>query len=106
MSQMDLAPTLLGMLGLSYDSHFMGRDIAKVPVSEDRAFISTYQSMGYIKGNTLTVLDTGKKIRSYQIEDWEKSIYQPIDNDPAQVEEAMSWYQGASDLFHAGKLHQ
>lgn len=43
---MVLPPTLLGMLGISYTSRFLGRDIAKVPVGEERVFIGTYQSLG------------------------------------------------------------
>ena len=70
---MVLPPTLLGMLGISYTSRFLGRDIAKAPVGEERVFIGTYQSLGYIEGNTLTVLKPGKQAVTYQIEDWNKA---------------------------------
>lgn len=103
-SQMDLPPTLLGMLGISYTSRFLGRDIAKVPVGEERVFISTYQSLGYIEGDTLTVLKPGKQAVTYQIEDWEQSDYKKITNDPVLVDKAVCWYQGASYLFKNGLL--
>lgn len=70
---MNLPPTLLGMLGISYTFRFLGRDIAKAPVGEERVFIGTYQSLGYIEGNTLTVLKPGKQAVTYQIEDWNKA---------------------------------
>lgn len=103
-SQMDLAPTLLGMLGISYSSRFLGRDIAQIPKGEERIFISTYQSLGYIEGNTLVVLKPGKQVDSYRIEDWNKSKYIKIDNDPALVDKAITWYQGANYLFKSGLL--
>lgn len=101
---MVLPPTLLGLLGISYTSRFLGRDIAKVPVGEERVFISTYQSLGYIEGDTLTVLKPGKQAVTYQIEDWEQSDYKKITNDPVLVNKAVCWYQGASYLFKNGLL--
>lgn len=103
-SQMDLAPTLLGMLGLSYKSQFMGRDIFHTPSESDRAFISTYQSMGYIRGDKLVILEPGRKVRTYEIEDWQNSVYKAVEPDAQLETEAVAWYQGASDLFNTGKL--
>ena len=103
-SQMDLAPTLLGMLGLSYEASFMGRDIFHSPESGDRAFISTYQSMGYVKGDKLIILKPGKHSETYEIEDFEQSRYRTLPRDEALEQEAITWYQGASDLFAGGKL--
>lgn len=95
-SQIDLAPTLLGMLGLSYDSQLMGHDIAETAPEDDRAFISTYQLLGYLSGDRLTILSPDRKAQSYHIDDWGKSIYTPLPDDAA----AISWYQGASMLYH------
>lgn len=103
-SQMDLAPTLLGMLGLSYKSQFMGRDIFHTPPESDRAFISTYQSMGYIRGDKLVILEPGRKVRIYEIKDWQNSVYKAVEPDAQLETEAVVWYQGASDLFNTGKL--
>ncbi|MER2540475.1 MAG: LTA synthase family protein, partial [Azonexus sp.] len=38
-SQIDLVPTLLAMLGLEGDDHFVGRDILKMPPEEGRALL-------------------------------------------------------------------
>ena len=99
-SQIDLAPTLLGMLGVSYDSQLMGRDIAEMPPESDRAFISTYQLLGYIRGSELTILTPDHQAENYRIDDWEKSTYTALPDDPAADTEAISWYQGASMLYH------
>jgi len=99
-SQIDLAPTLLGMLGISYDSQLMGHDIAQTPPDLDRAFISTYQLLGYIRMDKLTVLTPDRKVQSYHIDDWNTSTYTPLPVDDAAATDAISWYQGASMLYH------
>lgn len=103
-SQMDLPPTLLGMLGVSYDSTFLGRDIARVPEGSERAFIGTYQSLGYIRGDRLVVLSPQRRADVYRIDDWEKSAYSHIDGGEALIGEAVTWYQGASYLYRSGLL--
>ncbi len=104
LSQMDLAPTLLGKLGLSYTSRFMGRDIEQVKPEDDRAFISTYQSLGYIHAGKLVILNPNRKVSTYRISDWTNSVYDPITEDSSLLTDAISWYQGASDLYHEGLL--
>ena len=103
-SQMDLAPTLLGMLGISYTSRFMGRDIATVPAGQERAFISTYQTLGYVEGDRLVMLKPGKQSSVFRIADWQKSRYEKLPPDSALEERAIAWYQGASELYQSGGL--
>ncbi len=47
MSQIDVGPSLLGWLGLGYSSRFFGYDIFRLEAGRERAFISTYQKLGY-----------------------------------------------------------
>ncbi|HEX5170232.1 MAG TPA: LTA synthase family protein, partial [Cyclobacteriaceae bacterium] len=53
MSQIDIAPTLLGLLNFSYTSKFYGYDIFKLKKGNERAFISTYQALGLLEGDTM-----------------------------------------------------
>lgn len=103
-SQMDLAPTILGMLGLSYSEKFLGHDINRVTESEDRAFISTYQLLGYVKNDTLTILSPDKKATAWHINDWNTSDYSSIDVDSALLDETVNYYQTAAHLFKSGQL--
>jgi hypothetical protein len=64
-SQIDLAPTLLAMLGLEGDDHFVGRDILHTPPEEGRALLSTYQNLGYMKGDLMTVLQPQAQDRNF-----------------------------------------
>lgn len=66
MSQIDLMPTVFGMLNFTYQSKFLGQDVfSKDYVS--RAFIATYQDLGYIRDQHLTVISPGKVIKQYQL---------------------------------------
>ena len=65
-SQIDIMPTLLGLLHFNYDSKFLGQNVFSknyVP----RAYIATYQDLGFVKDNYLTVISPTKKIKQYQL---------------------------------------
>ena len=98
-SQIDIPPTILGMLGFSYDSRFMGYDINTLEEGRERAFISTYQNLGYIKEDKLVILKPHNKVESFKINDFATSDYLAIDKDDALVEEAIAWYQGTNYLY-------
>lgn len=102
MSQIDVAPTLLGLLNFSYTSRFMGYDIMKLPVDKERIFISTYQNIAYAKGDNLVVLKPKKQVSFYQI-NYETGEYTKQSPDDDLVKEAITWYQGASALYKEGK---
>jgi len=97
-SQIDLAPTLLAMLGLKDESHFVGRDILSMPAGEGRAFLSTYQNLGYLKGDVLTVLQPKRRIESFKISANGRDET-PIATDPELASEAIAYFQGASILM-------
>mgnify|MGYP003318146353 CR=1 FL=1 len=99
MSQIDVLPTVLGMLGFSYQSKNLGYDINKLAYGAERAFISTYQQMGFIKGNKLVVLSPGNKAQCYLINNFLTSDYTPLPEDQNLIDEAITWYQGANILY-------
>ena len=101
-SQIDIAPTLLSMIGLSYDEKFIGHDINRV--EEERIFISTYQKLGYVKNETLIILTPDKKYSAYHIEDWTTSKYRTIEVDEKLLEEAIKYYEGTSKLYKRNEL--
>lgn len=70
MSQIDLAPTVLGLMNMSYDTDFFGRDILKDGVRPPRAFIATYQKLGYLTEDRLLVLGPRKYVAEYQGADY------------------------------------
>lgn len=54
-SQIDVAPTLLGLMGIGYESHFMGQDILS-PHAQARAFMGNYLTVGYMTREHLVQL--------------------------------------------------
>lgn len=98
MSQIDIGPTVLGMLNFSYISKFFGYDIFKLEAGRERVFISTYQSLGYLKDDKLIILNPQKSVGTYQ-PDYEKGTSVKIENDAKLTQEAIAWYQVASYEF-------
>ncbi len=97
-SQIDLAPTLLALLGLEGDDRFVGRDILHTPPAEGRALISTYQNIGYLKGDLLTVLQPKRKIETFRVSADGKEA-QPVATDRQLADEAIAYFQGAALLM-------
>jgi phosphoglycerol transferase MdoB-like AlkP superfamily enzyme len=97
-SQIDLVPTLLAMLGLQADDRFIGRDIMRMPPEDGRALLSTYQNLGYLKGDVMTVLLPKQKIEAFRIgADGQEA--KPIASDPKLVDEAIAYFQGTALLM-------
>ena len=97
-SQIDLVPTLLAMLGLSGDDHFVGRDILAMRPEEGRALLSTYQNLGYLKGDVMTVLQPKRRIETVRISADGREA-QPMATDPVLAEEAIAYFQGSALLM-------
>jgi phosphoglycerol transferase MdoB-like AlkP superfamily enzyme len=66
MSQIDVMPTLFGILNFNYSSKFLGQDVLK-PDYVPRAYIATYQDLGLIKDNYLTVISPTRKVKQYAL---------------------------------------
>ena len=91
-------PTLLAMLGLSGDDHFVGRDILAMRPEEGRALLSTYQNLGYLKGDVMTVLQPKRRIETFRISADGREA-QPMATDPVLAEEAIAYFQGSALLM-------
>ncbi|MEC4114205.1 sulfatase-like hydrolase/transferase [Myroides pelagicus] len=96
-SQIDVMPTLLGILGFNYTSKFIGSDALAADYIP-RAFIATYQDLGYIRDNTLTILGVNKKARQYTFKSKAKNqtligLTPQINIDQNKLIEAISFYQ-------------
>lgn len=109
MSQIDLMPTLFGLLHFDYDSKFYGQDVLK-ETYKPRAFVATYEDLGFIKDNVLTIISPVKKSKQYSL----KQIENPAINEDFRIyyeeilmttkqndliKEATAYYQTASDML-------
>jgi phosphoglycerol transferase MdoB-like AlkP superfamily enzyme len=100
MSQIDIAPTLLGLLQFDYYSKFFGRDVLASPPQSDRAFVGNYQTLGYLRGERLVLLHPKRKSEVFAT-DARQNILQPV-SDAQALQEAISFYAAASYVFRSG----
>ena len=100
MSQIDIAPTLLGLLDFNYYSKFFGRDVLASPPQSDRAFVGNYQSLGYLRGDRLVLLSPKRKAEVLRT-DRRWHPLEPV-SDPAALREAIAFYSAASFVFRNG----
>lgn len=100
-SQIDLLPTLLGLMNMNYTSKFFGYDIFKLEPGRERAFISTYQKLGYIKNGNLVILSPRKQADMYR-PDFVTGEAKKVPMDSVLLREAISYYQTASYMFTNG----
>ncbi len=97
-SQIDIAPTILGLLNFNYTTKFMGRDVLGTERGPQRAFISTYQKLGFIKGERLVVISPQKRQQTYAFARRSGSMNEipaseDIEND------TLAYYQGLNYLY-------
>ena len=73
-SQIDVMPTVFGLLNMSYRSEFYGCDVLN-PTYHPRAFMATYQNLGYLEDSVLTVLSPIRKVEQFNVNRSEKYVY-------------------------------
>jgi phosphoglycerol transferase MdoB-like AlkP superfamily enzyme len=102
-SQIDIVPTVLDLLGLAEHTRFMGRSVLHAYPDAGRAFIATYQKLGYLTPDQLVVLSPGR-----QIEDWhlnaQQDIEAPVRQPDALVARAIGTYQETARRARDGLL--
>jgi len=101
-AQIDIAPTILGLLKFSYRSKFFGQDVFAVPEDRQRAFISTYQGLGYLKDKRLVIQSPIRTVKEF-IPDFANGQATETPLTDSLVQEAIAYYQCASWLIrHKG----
>ncbi len=101
-SQIDVAPTVLGLLGLSYPSKFFGQDILREGRDNPRALMANYQTVGlHQQGRTVELKPNSR----WRVVDASTGRPAPSDALSHQlVEQAISYYQVASEAYKNGEL--
>lgn len=106
-SQIDLAPTLLAMLGINTGGVFFGQDLlADNP--EQRAFLVNYLELGYLTPapdgkRQLIVLGPKKRVDSYSVDSGGE-----LSKIPGKIPEegkAIALFQQVNEVYASGRLH-
>ncbi len=116
MSQIDLMPTLFGLLNFNYQSKFYGQDVLKSDY-KPRALIATYQDLGLIKDTVLTIISPVKKAKQFQLTLQPKAGLEndfqifydqkPLNKERIDlINETISYYQTASYMLKKKKYQK
>ncbi len=71
-SQIDLAPTLLSLVGVSGHSPMIGHDLTQeIPSAKQRVMMQYGKSFAYMTPESVTILQSGKKARAFTYKDKE-----------------------------------
>lgn len=99
-SQIDYAPTLLGLLGGDYPSRFFGRDLLAPDATAypPRAYIGNYQNLGLFDGERLAVLSPMVQPTTWNYDPASKELT-PAPPDAPLIARTEAGYQTASWLF-------
>lgn len=103
-SQIDIAPTLLGLLGMDYRSSFYGVDVMQQAPGRERAFIGTYQLLGYLRNDQLIQLAPHRRTDAVLPSYTDDSPQPQLTLDSKLALEAISNYQTASYRFTHGLM--
>lgn len=99
MSQVDYAPTLLGLLNWSYPSRFFGWNVlVEAKDRPGRALIGNYQKLGLFQWGQLGVLKPVRQSVTLNYDFFNHDMKEWSPNRPL-IDEAIAYYQTASWLF-------
>ncbi len=106
-SQIDVMPTVFGLMNWSYDTLSYGHDLM-VPDATSlpaRAFVSNYQKIALVRDDKLAILKPKRESSVYNC-DVKTGALVPIAPEAAGslVHDTTAFYQSASWLFNSGKM--
>lgn len=94
-SLIDVAPSILALLNITYTSKFFGQNILDEGRTNQRAFMANYLTVGYMENDQIVELLPQKKVRVVQGADG-SDISQAEDATKMLIEKAIAYYQIAS----------
>lgn len=99
-TQIDIAPTVLGLLGLPYTAPFFGQDALNTPEKDRVAFFSHNHDVALYRNGQLAILGMKKSVTDVAY-DRRTNTYRNVRNDPDLDALAIAYYQTAYELFRA-----
>jgi len=98
-TQIDVAPTVLGLLGLPYRAPFFGQDVLHTKAADRVVFFSHNHDVAILRGNQLAILGLQKSTENF-FYDAATDSYRPAPRNVELNDLAIAYYQTASELFH------
>ena len=104
-SQIDIAPTVLGMLGVAYEAPFFGQDVLHWGGAPRTLLFNHNHSVAAFRDGHLAILDLNRKVSCERYERAAGAAHRGNDRftaetcDPALVDLATAYFQIGYDLF-------
>lgn len=103
-AQIDLIPTLLGQLNMTYDSPFFGVDLMRVPPDKGRIAISHNFGIAFGMPGHLVVMEPNGKTEGYAFHPGDPELKRE-EPDPETLKYAIGQTQEAHRAFYAHHYH-
>jgi len=106
-SSLDVPPTILGVLGLDYDSKFFGHDVFRISPEEGRALMTHGSEIALMRGGRMAVLGLRESATLYEVDTARDEIAKVKSMDPAGselIEDAIAYYNAADRLYRSGNF--
>lgn len=103
-SSLDIPPTVLGVLGLEYDSPFFGHDVLHIDPSAGRALMTHNNEIALMKGSRIAVLGLHRSARLFDVRPDGSFVALPRPDRAGLdlIEDAISYYTGADTEYRNG----
>jgi phosphoglycerol transferase MdoB-like AlkP superfamily enzyme len=98
MTQIDVAPTVLGLLGLPYQAPFFGQDVLRAPAAERVALFNHNHDVAIYRDGRMVVFGLKKAVHGYRY-DRATDRYSPARPDPDLERLGIAYFQTAFELF-------
>lgn len=100
---LDVAPTVMGLIGRPYETVFFGRDLLQSPQTAGRVFLNHNRDIGMLAHERLVVLGLMKNLEFYTGEPKRAEMIelsaQPATSDMELARDCMAVYEVADDLY-------
>jgi phosphoglycerol transferase MdoB-like AlkP superfamily enzyme len=97
--QLDVAPTILGLIGRPYDSVFYGRDLL-APAARRFALLNHNRSIALYREPELVALSLGKVVERFTRQDRKTLVHQSLDAPTEEAaRDATALFQTADELY-------
>jgi phosphoglycerol transferase MdoB-like AlkP superfamily enzyme len=97
-TQIDIAPTVLGLLGFAYRAPFFGEDVLNDSKEQRVAFFSHNHDVALYQNGELAILGLNKTVQNVFYDEATDS-YRPAPLNPQLNDLAVAYYQTAFELF-------
>lgn len=107
-SQLDIAPTVLGLLGLDFTAPFYGQDVLHLPPGADHPVLLNHNhDVALLDKDRMVVLGLNRSVENY-IYDKRREQLLPAAGQPELTDLATAYFQTAFELFehHEYVIHE